>query len=223
MTDARPLEIYRLLLERFGPQRWWPAETPFEVAIGAILTQNTAWTGVARAIGNLRAIDALRPQRLAELDLAELEQRIRPAGFFRQKAARLQDFATYLLARHGGDMARLCAGELPLARERLLARPGIGPETADAILLYAGGRPSFVIDAYTRRIFSRLGQISGSEPYADLRSFFMDRLPRDAALYNEYHALLVALAKRHCRKRSPACPDCPLLELCRFGRATASP
>lgn len=223
MTDVRPLEIYRLLLERFGPQRWWPAETPFEVAIGAILTQNTAWTGVARAIGNLRAIDALRPQRLAELELAELEQRIRPAGFFRQKAARLQDFAIYLLDRHAGDMARLCAGELPLARERLLARPGIGPETADAILLYAGGRPSFVIDAYTRRIFSRLGQISGNEPYADLRSFFMDRLPSDAALYNEYHALLVALAKRHCRKHSPACPDCPLRERCRFGRATASP
>jgi len=206
--------IYRRLLEHYGPQHWWPAETPFEVVVGAILTQNTAWSNVERAIANLKAAAPLTPEQLASTPLETLETRIRPAGFFRQKATRLQALARLLESRCGGDVATLCAGDLDAARQRLLALHGIGPETADAILLYAAGRPSFVIDAYTRRLFGRLGLLAGTASYATLRARFMAALPADPALFNEYHALIVAHAKARCRKRAPLCPGCPLRSAC---------
>ena len=218
MTVPEPdLQTVFLRLEaRFGPQQWWPAETPFEVAVGAILTQNTAWTNVERAIANLKAAEALSPAAFRRLAGDQMEQLIRPAGSFRQKAVRLQHLAAILIDRYGGDVARLCAGPLDQARGRLLALPGIGPETADSILLYAAQRPSFVVDAYTRRIFTRLGLLTGKEGYEVIRARFLDALPHEFPLFNEYHALIVTLAKGHCRKQQPKCPTCPLQQICRF-------
>ena len=208
--------VFRQLRDHFGAQQWWPAESPYEVVTGAILTQNTAWTNVEKAIVNLKAAGALVPATMRDLSLAELEQLIRPAGFFRQKAARLHHVTTVLVDDYGGRVESLCAGPLDAARVRLLALPGVGPETADSILLYAGHRPSFVVDAYTRRIFSRLGLLDGTERYEAIRARFMSELPHEAPLFNEYHALVVTLAKSHCRKRRPECPTCPLVADCRF-------
>lgn len=219
MTDL--LAIFRSLESRFGEQQWWPAETPFEVIIGAILTQNTAWTNVEKAIANLKAANVLAPAALCRLSPTEREVLIRPAGFFRQKAARLQHVTTILVEHYGGDVEQFCAGPLDEARNRLLALPGIGPETADSILLYAAHRPSFVVDAYTRRIFARLGMFDGSERYDAIRARFMGELPAEAPLFNEYHALIVTLAKVHCRKRQPACSTCPLRAGCRFAMQNA--
>ena len=187
------LAVFRLLRDHFGTQQWWPAESPFEVVVGAILTQNTAWTNVEKAIANLRAAAALTPGAIATLTIPALETLIRPAGFFRQKAVRLQHVTTVLVDACAGDVAILCAGPLEAARTRLLALPGVGPETADSILLYAAHRPSFVVDAYTRRIFARLGILSGVESYDAIRARFMNELPADPPLYNEYHALIVTL------------------------------
>jgi endonuclease-3 related protein len=208
--------IFALLKAHFGPQHWWPADTPFEVAIGAILTQNTAWTNVEKAIANLRAAGALTAAALAALTPETVQALIRPAGFFRQKGARLQSLAVLVARDCAGDIGHLCAGPLDTARRRLLAQPGIGPETADSILLYAAHRPTFVVDAYTRRICSRLGVLDARAGYDAVRALFMQALPADAALFNEYHALLVTLAKQHCRKRQPDCPGCPLRSSCRF-------
>jgi endonuclease-3 related protein len=209
-------DIFHQLQRHFGPQHWWPAATPFEVAIGAILTQNTAWTNVERAIANLKAAGALTAAALATLAPVTLAELIRPAGFFRQKTERLQRLATLLARDYAGEIVSLCAGPLDGARQRLLALTGIGPETADVILLYAAHRPTFVVDAYTRRVFARLGHLHGSDSYAIIRARFMGALPHEAALFNEYHALIVALAKRYCRKRQPDCPLCPLHSRCRF-------
>lgn len=219
MLSERLLRIYRDLLEHFGPRYWWPAATPFEMVVGAILTQNTAWRNVERAIARLAAAGALSPARLATLERTELEELIRPAGYFRQKAARLQQLADYLHEEWQGDVSAWCSGPLDLARARLLERPGIGPETADSILLYAGQRPSFVVDNYTRRIFTRLGLLRGDESYLRVRALFMDHLPHEVDLFNEYHALIVTLAKTACRKRVPLCSHCPLAKDCQYGQA----
>jgi endonuclease-3 related protein len=213
-----PLQtIFDRLAGHYGPLHWWPAETPFEVVVGAILTQNTAWRNVERAIAHLRAAGVLTPAGLCDLPRAELERLIHPAGFFRQKAERLQLFVDFLLVRYDGDLAAMLTGDLDGVRRELLARKGIGPETADSILLYAGGRPSFVVDAYTRRIFSRLGLLAGDERYEDIRCLFMEHLPAETDLFNEYHALIVEHAKTLCRK-VPLCPRCPLLPLCPAGQ-----
>lgn len=218
------LTVYRRLLDRFGPQGWWPARTPFEVVVGAILTQSVAWTNVEKAIANLGAEGLLAPHALASAPLERLSALIRPAGYFNVKARKLKAFADFLLDRHAGRLDRLFAAPLDAVRGELLAVWGIGPETADSILLYAGGLPSFVVDAYTARILSRLlpdpdrPELRGYEP---LRRFFMERLPADPALFNEYHALLVALGKGVCLKRRPACDACPLASLCRFAHPPA--
>lgn len=207
--------VHDRLLAAFGPQHWWPGETPFEVMVGAVLTQNTAWSNVERAIANLKGADALSVPAILGLEDAALAALIRPAGYFNVKARRLKALAEFLdRAGVAGDPARLAEGADPAAlRQRLLGVHGIGEETADSILLYALGLPSFVVDAYTRRIFTRLGLIRGGERYGPQRRLFMDRLPADAALYNEYHALIVALGKDCCRPR-PRCPACPLLDGC---------
>jgi endonuclease-3 related protein len=213
-------QIQLQLHQHFGPLQWWPAESPFEVVVGAILTQNTAWTNVERALANLRPAGALTPAKMAALKLSQLEELIRPAGFFRQKAARLQALASHLVGEWHGDLAALCGGPLDQARTRLLAMAGIGPETADSILLYAADRPSFVVDAYTRRIFSRIGLLSGGESYDEIRSLFMKNLPEDPGIYNEYHAHIVHLAKTCCRKNRTFCRECPVNRFCRTARIT---
>jgi endonuclease-3 related protein len=214
------LQLFERLLVHFGPRHWWPADTPFEMAIGAILTQNTAWTNVEKAIDNLRAANTLHPEPLNRLPRSELEELIYPAGFFRQKSERLQLFSAHLLDRHQGRLEQLLEHPLGEVRHELLSLKGIGPETADSILLYAGRHPSFVIDAYTRRLLDRLELLPGRGRYDELRSLFMERLPAEAPLFNEYHALIVALCKDLCRKRNPRCNACPLLKLCPTGQIT---
>ncbi|HEY5999699.1 MAG TPA: endonuclease III domain-containing protein [bacterium] len=204
------LAIHDALLAAFGPQSWWPAETPFEVMVGAILTQNTNWRNVERAIANLRAARALTPGAMARLRPAALAELIRPAGYFRVKAARLGHLLAHLRRRHGGSVARLLRVPGPSLREELLGITGIGPETADSILLYAAGRPSFVVDAYTRRVLSRHGLVGEGAAYADIQRLFTGALPADVALFNEYHALIVRLGKEFCRPRAPRCAACPL-------------
>lgn len=207
------LDIYQRLFDHYGNRHWWPAETPFEVVIGAILTQNTNWNNVEKAIANLRQADALTIDAIIKLKRETLEQLIRPSGFFRQKAERLQLFCRYLQEQHQGSLERLLDQELNLARDELLRLKGIGPETADSILLYAGQRPSFVVDAYTHRLFQRLGILAGTEKYAFVRDLFMSNLPEDIQLYNEYHALIVIHCKDFCRKK-PLCQNCPCADIC---------
>lgn len=197
---------FETMLAALGPSGWWPADTPFEVAVGAILTQNTAWTNVERAITALKAAGVLAPAALAALPEEDLAELIRPAGYFRVKARRLRHFLAFL-AEHGGTMDAL--RELPDIRQRLLEVPGIGPETADSILLYALEVPRFVVDAYTRRIFHRHGLVPEDIGYHDLQALFEDALPPDVALYQEFHALIVRTAKEWCRPR-PRCAGCPL-------------
>lgn len=202
--------IYRVLYAAFGPQGWWPGETPFEVMTGAILTQSTNWRNVEKAIANLRAARLLAPAAMRRASPERLAGLIRPAGYHRVKAGRLRHFLDHLAARHGGSVVRMLRAPAAALREELLAVKGIGPETADSILLYAAGRPAFVVDAYTRRIFSRHGMVGPAVAYEKLQQLFTRSLPADPRLFNEYHALLVRLGKEHCRSRSPRCADCPL-------------
>jgi endonuclease-3 related protein len=203
--SQRLKEIYRRLMDSYGPQRWWPAEGPFEVMVGAILTQSAAWGNVEKAIASLKAAGALSPEVLRRLPLAELATLIRPCGYYNAKALKLKSLAQWLNQLFASDTATL--------REQLLSIHGIGAETADSILLYAAGKPVFVIDAYTRRILSRLGLAPQGVSYAACQALFMDNLPADSGLFNEYHALLVCLAKNVCRRR-PLCPDCCLADIC---------
>jgi endonuclease-3 related protein len=205
----RLLRLYSALHARYGPQGWWPARNAFEVAVGAVLTQHTVWPGAARAIANLDAARRLEARRLAALSPAALGRLIRPAGTWRLKARSLLALARFLLERAGGRPESLRRAPLEPLRRDLLAVPGIGPETADAILLYGVGRPVFVADAYTRRVLSRHRIVPRHGDYEALRRFLEEHLPGDPALFNELHALLVALAKAHCRSR-PRCEGCPL-------------
>ncbi|MFW5857452.1 MAG: endonuclease III domain-containing protein [Planctomycetota bacterium] len=207
--------VYDRLFAHFGPQHWWPGETPFEILVGAILTQNTAWTNVERAIANLQAAGVLAAEALLALPEARLAELIRPSGYYNLKARRLRACVQWFVERHGADPARLAAAPYPAVRADLLGVRGVGPETADSILLYAAGRPTFVVDAYTRRSFSRLGLVPPDVDYEALRALFLDHLPVDVACFNEYHALLVALGKHLCRPRAPRCADCPLRRSCR--------
>jgi endonuclease III related protein len=207
------LDVYRRLFDAFGPQHWWPGETPFEVVVGAILTQNTAWRNVERAIANLREADLMEPKALYAVPVEELEELIRPAGYFRMKAGRLRSLLKFLLEQFDGSLDAMFAVGLPELRERLLAVHGVGPETADSILLYAGNLPIFVVDTYTHRIFARHGWIDYEADYGRLQETIQDALPQDVPLYNELHALLVRLGNTCCRKTSPKCAECPLQEL----------
>jgi endonuclease-3 related protein len=207
------MEVYQRLATALGPQHWWPGETPFEVMVGAVLTQNTNWRNVERAIRNLREADLLEPRALARVPLAELEELIRPAGYYRVKARRLRALLKYLIHRHNGSLEKMFAADLATLRGELLSINGIGPETADSILLYAGNLPIFVVDAYTHRILSRHGWIDFDADYYQIQEYFLEQLPEDVKLYNEYHALLVRVGKDYCRKSQPRCGECPLAEL----------
>lgn len=211
-TSATLRRMYDRLFAVYGPQHWWPAKTPTEVVIGAVLTQNTAWKNVEHAIDNLRRRRCLTWRALRSVPHGRLARLIRPSGTYRIKAARLKTFVDYLWDQHSGSLESLCDGDLEDARKRLLTINGIGPETADAILLYAGGRPTFVVDAYTRRILRRHFLTDAKADYETVRSLFGEALAPDAQLYNEYHALLVEVAKRHCRRRAH-CDGCPLADL----------
>jgi endonuclease-3 related protein len=193
----------------YGPQHWWPAKTPTEVIIGAILTQNTAWRNVERAIDNLRSAGLLDWRKLHRLDPGRLAELVRPAGTYKVKARRLKAFVDWLHQRYQGNLDRLFAAPLHALREELLSVSGIGPETADAILLYAGNLPTFVVDAYTARILYRHRLIDEPAEYDEIKDLFESNLPAEVKLFNEYHALLVQVGKRHCRPRA-RCPGCPL-------------
>ena len=203
------LDIYHRLYGRFGSQDWWPAETPFEVIVGAILTQNTAWSNVEKAIGNLKRERLLSPPALTHARLTTIARLIRPSGYYNIKARRLRNFLAFFTKHFKADMKKFVRAEGEGLRKALLEVNGIGPETADSILLYAARKPFFVIDAYTRRIFSRHGLIDANAPYDQLQRFFMSGLPRRVKLYNEYHALIVRAGKELCKKR-PLCGQCPL-------------
>jgi endonuclease-3 related protein len=207
----RLMEMYDLLLSSFGPQHWWPADTPFEMAVGAILTQNTSWKNVERAVENLKRMNKLTVEGISVLPEMELALLIRPSGYFTVKARRLKNYIGHITAGYGGDFSASLTGDTDRKRAELLSVSGIGPETADSILLYAGGHPTFVVDAYTRRIMARHGFVSEGVGYDELRSLFMDNLPADAALFNEYHALFVAVGKTFCRPKGPRCEECPLM------------
>jgi endonuclease-3 related protein len=205
------LAIYHTLLSIFGEQGWWPADTPFEVMVGAVLTQNTAWRNVERAIENLKKEGVLTPLDLKGIDEAKLAELIRPAGYYNVKAKRLKGLIAFLDGGYGGDLMKMFSEPLSSLREKILTVNGIGPETADSILLYAGGKPIFVVDAYTRRILSRHGMVTDGASYGDIQNLFMRSLPQDVSLYKEYHALFVQLAKTFC-KTEPHCAECPLEE-----------
>lgn len=216
------IDIHRRLLDRFGPQHWWPAEEPFEVIVGAILTQSAAWGNVEKAIGNLKAAKALPPKTLRQLPLSKLTKLVRPCGYYNAKALKLKSFAFWLGNHYKDDLNRLFANNIDDLRQQLLSIHGIGQETADSILLYAAEKPVFVVDAYTRRIISRIGLAPPKDSYAGYQAFFMEHLPSDASLFNEYHALLVRQGKDVCRHR-PLCSQCCLSDMCQLAAANPSP
>jgi endonuclease III related protein len=203
-------EVYQRLFDAFGPQKWWPGDTHFEMMVGSILVQNTSWKNVERAISNLREADLLDPQALHEVPEDELEDLIRPAGYYRVKSRRLRSLIDFLVERYDGSIEAMFRTPLDELRQQLLSIHGVGPETADSILLYAGSLPSFVVDAYTHRILSRHGWIDMESDYHQIQEYFHDHLPADAAMFNEYHALLVNLGKTYCKKQRPLCETCPL-------------
>ncbi len=211
-------EIYARLFAHFGAQHWWPAQTDFEVVVGAILTQNTAWVNVEHALVNLKRHRLLNPRAMHRVTSARLARLIRPSGYFNLKAKTLKAFTNFLFEHHRGRLARLFDLETEQLRAQLLGVYGIGPETADSIILYAARKPIFVVDAYTRRIFARLGLSKETVTYSELQSMFMNHLTADVQRFNEYHALIVALGKMICRKNVPACAVCPLLDICPTGR-----
>jgi endonuclease-3 related protein len=204
-------ELYQKLWEAFGPQGWWPAETPFEVILGAILTQNTNWRNVAQVLAGLQEEGLLNPLALRDMPEAELARRLKPSGYFNIKARRVKNFLDFFAHRFHGSLEEMAQEDLRFLRPALLEIKGIGPETADSILLYAMHKPTFVVDAYTFRVLSRHDLAPESSSYDELQGLFMENLPADVPLYQEFHALLVKVGKEFCRPR-PRCPSCPLHE-----------
>ncbi len=212
-TGQRLQAIYQQLYAAYGPQHWWPGDSPWEVIVGAILTQSAAWINVEKAIVNLKAADLLSPTGIYHVPQERLAQLVYPSGYYNAKARKLKAFAQRLQEGYGGDLDRLFALDVPALRQELLSIHGVGPETADSIILYAANKPSFVVDAYTTRIAARLGLAEPQAKYADLQALFMDNFPPQATLFNEYHALLVHLGKYVCQKK-PQCAACPLEAEC---------
>ncbi len=209
MNNNPIVEFYRILFEFYGPQDWWPGDTAFEIIVGAILTQNTNWTNVEKALENLKVQRRLTPERMFQCSLEELAELIRPSGYFNVKAKRLRNFLTYLNQNYQLSLEKLAAQPTKKLREELLSINGIGPETADSILLYAFGHQVFVIDAYTKRLLYRHGLVDASADYHRMQNQMISALVGDTQLYNEYHALIVRLGKDYCRPK-PDCDECPL-------------
>lgn len=210
-------EVYRRLVEALGPQHWWPGDSPLEVMVGAVLVQNTSWKNVERAISNLRDAQLLTFSRLSTVSTGELEEFIRPAGYFRQKTKRLRILIEFIEREYAGSIDAMKAADTEQLRGQLLALHGIGPETADSILLYALDKPIPVVDTYTHRVFARHGWIGYEADYYQLQQYFFDELPIDTAIYNEMHALLVNVGHHYCRK-VPRCEECPLFDMLPGGR-----
>jgi endonuclease-3 related protein len=207
-------DIYTRLLSCYGPQQWWPGDGPFEVIVGAILTQSAAWKNAEKGITNLKKAGFLSPQALRDLPSSNLAELIHPCGYYNAKAAKLKAFVKWFGECFADDLEKMFGGATGRLREDLLKVHGIGEETADSILLYAGNKPIFVVDAYTRRIIDRIGIKPKGNEYAEYQDLFMSNLPRDSRMFNEYHALLVALGKNICRKKDPRCGGCCLNEIC---------
>jgi endonuclease-3 related protein len=207
---TRLQEVFDRLLAAFGPQNWWPGDSPFEVMVGAVLVQNTAWRNVERAIANLREANLMEPHALYALTVDELAELIRPAGYYQVKARRLRNLLRLVIEVYDGSLDAMFSADLITLREQLLEVHGIGPETADAILLYAGGLPTFVVDTYAHRVLARHGWIGYDASYHEIKETFEACLPRDPAIYNEYHALLVQVGKEYCKRSAPKCDACPL-------------
>lgn len=203
------IQIYQKLFCHCGPQFWWPGKTRFEIVVGAILTQNTAWRNVEKAIKNLKGQKLLSPEKLFNLPVSDLANLIRPTGYYNIKAKRLKSFLEFLEKRYQFNLTRMNKTDTLTLRQELLSVKGIGEETADSILLYAFNRPVFVVDAYTRRVFSRHKFFSAKATYSEIQKFFTANLPKDVKIYNEYHALIVRIAKEYCKK-NPNCKECPL-------------
>jgi endonuclease-3 related protein len=202
--------IYKALYRAYGPQHWWPGDTPFEMMVGAVLTQNTAWGNVEKAIAALKKSRLLSLSRLHDTPGGRLASLIRPSGYFNIKAQRLKSLTAFIVGRYRGSLKRMFADDPRELREGLLGVNGVGPETADSIMLYAVNRPYFVVDAYTKRVFNRHGLVSERAVYHEVQRLFMENLHADARLYNEYHALIVRVAKERCKKSRPLCSGCPL-------------
>ena len=214
------IEVYRRLFSQYGPQGWWPAESRFEVIVGAILTQSTAWVNVEKALASMRSAGCWTFEAIAALPVEELAEVIRSSGYFNAKARKLQAFASHVLELYGGDLDGMFQQDVADLRSELLSIHGIGEETADDIIVYAAEKPSFVMDSYTRRIVDRMGLTpeGKNQGYRSYQSLFQDNLPNDTPLFNEYHALLDHHAKVTCTKREPRCGQCCLAELCPTGR-----
>lgn len=236
ILKTKPIVVYRKLLKRFGPQGWWPAARKgrsepeyhpgrylplsgaerFEICVGAILTQNTAWKNVEKAISALHRAKLMAPRKIMKAGRGRLAGLVRPTGYYNQKAARLANFAGYVCLKRAGGLKGIFAQPLEAARNELLSLNGIGPETADSMLLYAGGKATFVVDAYTCRLYERIGW--GKDPkYGEVKAFFENNLPCGVKLYNEFHALIVALGKEFCRTE-PLCGKCPVRTVCKHGK-----
>jgi endonuclease-3 related protein len=213
LPSGELLRYYEAMSEALGPMHWWPAQTPFEVIVGAILTQSTAWGNVELAIANLRSAQVLTPPAMLRLSTPRLSALVRPSGYFRQKAKKLKAFVRFLQVEHGGSLKRMFLIPTLELRDQLLSIHGIGPETADSILLYAGNHPVFVVDAYTHRIFGRHGITSGKPDYEKVRTLIETSIPSKPELFNEFHALIVNTGKNWCRKGAPRCEECPLRSL----------
>jgi endonuclease III related protein len=211
-TGKRLIEIYNLLLSSFGPQNWWPAETALEMMVGAILTQNTSWNNVEKAILNLKGKSLLSIEKLSQVPGSILAEYIKPAGYYNLKVSRLKNLINFIVDRYDSDIYTLFSLDTWVIREELLTVKGIGLETADSIVLYGAGRPIFVVDTYTYRILTRHSLIEEEAGYDDLQLFFMDNLSHDVDLFKEFHALIVKTGKDFC-KRKPRCPECPLNRL----------
>lgn len=208
--------LYTAMLNHFGPRGWWPGETKLEICIGAILTQSVSWKNVSKAIGNLKVKGLLDIDKLYHSPIEEIENCIVPTLYFRMKAKKIKAFIENVIIKYDGSLDKFFEKNLPELREELLTLYGIGPETADSIILYAAEKPIFVVDAYTRRIFSRLGIFSEKINYEDMQNYFMSNLPHEVPLFNEYHALLVGVGNNFCANKRPKCNDCPLNKYCKF-------
>lgn len=209
-TPERIKKIYRLLYQKYGPQGWWPGDSSLECILGAILTQNTAWRNVEKALQNLKQSNLISVKSLSLVTTDELADLVRPSGYYNQKALKIKNFIRFLNDNYEGIIKNMLEEEASSLRNKLLEINGIGPETADSILLYCANKPIFVIDAYIYRIFSRHGIVPEQTNYHEMQEVFMDSLERDAKMFNEYHALVVKVGKEHCKKQKPQCTGCPL-------------
>ncbi len=209
-TQERINNIYRLLYEEYGPQGWWPGDSELECILGAILTQNSSWKNVEKAILNLKNLDLISVEKLNLLTTNELAELIRPSGYYNQKTIKIKNFVSFLSENYQGKLENMLQEDTWVLRNKLLQIKGIGPETADSILLYSANKPIFVIDAYTHRIFSRHAIVPEQTNYNEMQEIFMDSLENNAEIFNEYHALIVKVGKEHCKKQKPICTGCPL-------------